>query len=336
MAVYYGERELGRSTNEIAFGKVDLIVPQGPGTNGGASLIEDRLPDGGAAPTPNELNPGTIVLLLPQDQTNKVATTLTLKADPTGGSVTLDQHGLTDLKIYTDAALQEELTLPKTWTNGETSPTTLYMVGSSTSTNLQSSQGTLDLTYKANLAADGGEYSIKDTVGVNLLPVEVKVNSANPPAGTSGAKYENPDRPTKGIADNLFSVWPGEDFTVKVKLPDSFQLPTGLIKWTVAGESIPDNTKEHTFNWNTTGTKHIKISVGESTFNVWVDLPNVGNLSQGDALLAVDPISSSSLALYGAIALTYANQTWPTAVPRLRKDFSVKLVKGVESRWGSC
>jgi hypothetical protein len=173
MGVYYGERELGRSTNEIAFGKVDLIVSQGPGTNGGPPLPEDRLTNGGTAPEPNELTPGTIVLLLPQDQTNKVATTLTLKADPTGGSVTLDQHGLTDLKIYNDGVLQEELTLPKTWTNGDTPPSTLYMVGSSSSTNLQSAQGTLDFTYKATLADDGVEQSIKDTVGVNLLPVQI-------------------------------------------------------------------------------------------------------------------------------------------------------------------
>jgi len=186
MGVYYGERELARSTNEIAFGKVDLIVPQGPGTNGGTPLPEDRLTNGGAAPATNELNPGTFVLLLPQDQTNRVATTLTLKADPTGGSVTLDQHGLTDLKIYTDEALQDELTMPKTWTNGETPPSTLYMVGSSSSTNLQSAQGPLDLTYKANLAASGAEYSIKDTVGVNLLPVQIEVRKkgdAVPPNG---------------------------------------------------------------------------------------------------------------------------------------------------------
>ena len=149
-----------------------------------------------------------------------------------------------------------------------------------------------------------------------LLPVEIKVSSAKPPAGTSGAKYTSPDRPTKGSADNLFSVWPGEDFTVKVKLPESFQLPPGLIKWTVAGGSIPDNTKEHTFNWSTTGTKHVEIKVGQSKFSVWVDLPDVGSLSQGDALFAVDPISSASLALYGVIALTHANQTWPAAVPK--------------------
>ena len=159
--------------DEVTFAKVDLIVPQGPGTNGGTPLPEDRQPAGGTAPATNELTPGTFILLLPQDQTNKVATTLTLKADPTGGSGTLDQHGLTDLKIYSDEALQEELTLPKTWTNGDRPPSTLYMVGSSSSTNLQSAQGTLDLTYKANLAADGGEYSVKDTVGVTLLPIEI-------------------------------------------------------------------------------------------------------------------------------------------------------------------
>jgi len=173
MGVYYGERELARSTNEIAFAKVDLIVSPGPGTNGGTPLPEDRQPAGGTAPATNELNPGTFVLLYGEDQTNRVATTLTLKADPTGGSVTLDQHGLTDLKIYTDEALHEELTLPKTWTYGDTPPSTLYMVGSSSSTNLQSAQGTLDLTYKTTLAADGIEQSIKDTVGVNLLPIEL-------------------------------------------------------------------------------------------------------------------------------------------------------------------
>jgi len=69
--------------------------------------------------------------------------------------------------------LQQQLPIPKTWADGETSPTTLYMVGSSSSTNLESASGTLDLTYKATLAADGIEQSIKDTVGVTLLPVEV-------------------------------------------------------------------------------------------------------------------------------------------------------------------
>jgi hypothetical protein len=173
LSIDYGQKEQGESDDEIAFGKVDLIVPQGPGTNGGTSLIEDRQTDGGTAPTPNELDPGTIVLLFSQDQTNRVSTKLTLNADPTGGSLTLEQHGLTDLKIYTDKALLQELPIPKTWEDGDPPPTSLYMVGISSSTNLQSAQGTLDLTYKTTLAANGMEHSIKDTVGVNLLPIEI-------------------------------------------------------------------------------------------------------------------------------------------------------------------
>jgi hypothetical protein len=213
MGVYYGERELARSTNEIAFGKVDLIVSQGPGTNGGPPLPEDRQPNGGTAPTPNELDPGTIALLYHQDQTNRVATTLTLKGDPTGGSVTLDQHGLTDLKIYSDGALHEELTLPKTWTNGDTPPSTLYMVGSSSSTNLQSAQGTLDLIYKTTLAADGGEYSIKDAVGVTLLPFELisdlnnngMIDGGDRTLKSDGAKPEATDEQKEKATEYIFA-----------------------------------------------------------------------------------------------------------------------------------
>jgi hypothetical protein len=174
----YLQNTLTNSPNEIAFGKVDLIVPQGPSTNGGPPLPEDRQPNGGTAPATNELNPGTIVLFYHQDQTNRVATKLTLKADPTGGSLKLEKTGLDDLKIYTNSDLQSTpLSLPKTWGDGDPSPTTLYMVGSSSASNLQSAQGTLDLTYKTTLAADGIEQSIKDTVGVNLLPVSIAVDA---------------------------------------------------------------------------------------------------------------------------------------------------------------
>jgi hypothetical protein len=106
-----------------------------------------------------------------------------------------------------------------------------------------------------------------------LLPVEIKVNSANPPAGTAGAKYSNPDRPINGNADNLFSVWRGEDLTVKMKLLDSFQLPSGLIKWIVAGESIPDNTKEHTFDWGAKGAKHIEFKLENPSFQFGLICP---------------------------------------------------------------
>jgi hypothetical protein len=235
MGVYYGERELARSDDEIAFAKVDLIVPPGPGNNGGTPLPEDRQPAGGTAPATNELNPGTFVLLLPQDQTNRVATTLTLKADPTGGSVTLDQHGLTDLKIYTDEVLQDELTMPKTWTNGETSPTTLYMVGSSSSTNLQSAQGTLDLTYKANLAASGAEYSVKDTVGVNLLPIEVEVIHTEKMRDDNGVELYTT------VSPGIDTLLRDEIANLRIKIP-----PFGTADWDLKIDLEPTDMKTQT------------------------------------------------------------------------------------------
>lgn len=153
---------------------------------------------------------------------------------------------------------------------------------------------------------------------LNLLPIEMKVNSANPPAGTAGGKYSDPDRPTRGSADNLFSVWPEEDFTVKIQLPDTFQLPPGLIKWSVQGESIsiPDNTKEFTFNWATPGLRRIEIRIGESIFLVWVDLPDVGTLNQNEAAMAVDPFSALAIAAHAATAILYANNSYPISPKR--------------------
>ncbi len=264
-----------RCCDEIAFAKVDLIVSPGPGTNGGTPLPEDRLTKGGTAPTPNELDPGSIVLLLPQDQTNKVATTLTLKADPTGGSVTLDQHGLTDLKIYSDGALQDELTMPKTWTNGETPPSTLYMVGSSSSTNLQSAQGTLDLTYKANLAANGGEYSIKDTVGVTLLPIEMKVVDRDDPKKKWGSeKDHNASKPVyagESCGDMVSwklggtDTWGSTVFTWTAEGPggETITGPTGAGKneWTI--NDADQDTATNWLKWKP-GKWKIKVQIGST------------------------------------------------------------------------
>ena len=49
-----------------------------------------------------------------------------------------------------------------------------------------------------------------------------------------------------------------------------------------------------------------------------VDLPNVGNTSQGDALLALDPITFASVVLYGVEAMNYSNDkaNFPTDTPK--------------------
>jgi hypothetical protein len=148
---------------------------------------------------------------------------------------------------------------------------------------------------------------------INLLPIEIKVSSANSPTGSAPKYTVTPETPKQGNADNLFSVWPGEDFTVKVKLPDSLQLPSGLIKWNVPGESIAENSKEHTFNWSSAGTKKIEVKVAETKFYIWVDVPDVGSIDQNQAAQQM-PLIAPSMFVYATNATTYTN-TLP-ATPR--------------------
>jgi hypothetical protein len=55
---------------------------------------------------------------------------------------------------------------------------------------------------------------------------------------------------------------------------------------------------------------------GEQKFKVVVDLPNVGNVSQADALLAVEPISGGLIVAYGFESMNYTNSAYPNAVPK--------------------
>ena len=146
-----------------------------------------------------------------------------------------------------------------------------------------------------------------------LLPVQIKVSSADSPS-TSAPKYA--EAPEEGNADNLFSVWLGEDFTVKVKLPESFQLPPNLIKWNVPGENIPDNTKEYTFNWTAVGTKRIEVQVGESTFEIWVDVPHVGDVGQLQAIVTMPPWATAQIGSWGTFAQNYCNTHYPESPKR--------------------
>lgn len=162
--------------------------------------------------------------------------------------------------------------------------------------------------------------AIKDdrTHGVLLLPIEIKATSHGfPPTGLQG-KYDK--TPKKGSVDNLISVWPSEEITLTIEIPEPFKSnpPPGLISWNAPGHTVPDQTTEYKFKWTDTGTKTVTITVGSSTFKVVIDHPNVGNTSQGDALLAIDPISAASIVLYGVQAMNYSNNpaNFPTVTPK--------------------
>lgn len=151
-----------------------------------------------------------------------------------------------------------------------------------------------------------------------LLPLAIKATSNGfPPTGLAG-KYRS--APEKSSVDNLISVWPTEELKITIELPEPFKSnpPVGLINWNVTGYTVPRQTSEFTFNWLNTGFKRITINVGRSAFNVVVDVPDVGNISQGDALLALDPITAASVVAFGLNAINYTNDpaNFPSVVPK--------------------
>jgi hypothetical protein len=99
-------------------------------------------------------------------------------------------------------------------------------------------------------------------------------------------------------------------------LPESFQLPPNLIKWNVPGENIPDNAKEHTFNWTAVGTKRIEVQIGESKFEIWVDVPHVGDVGQAQAIATMPPWATAQIGAWAVFAQDYCNANYPVSPKR--------------------
>lgn len=181
---------------------------------------------------------------------------------------------------------------------------------------MSQSGNTPKVTIQMNFVVEGNDKPISWTGA--LLPVQIKATSNGfPPTGLPG-KYSS--TPEKGSVDNLISVWPAEELKITIDIPEPFKSnpPAGLISWNAPDHTVPDQTTEFTFSWLDTGTKTIQITIGGSTFKVVVDVPNVGNISQGDALLALDPITAASVVAFGIEAMNYSNDpaNFPSVVPK--------------------
>ena len=171
-----------------------------------------------------------------------------------------------------------------------------------------------EVKIQLNIAVEGKDKPTSSTA--SLLPFEVKATSHGfPPTGIPGKYNRTPER---GSVDNLIAVWPGEEITLTVDLPEPFKSnPTpGLISWDAPDHNVPANSTEFRFKWMDTGVKTVVINVGSSEFKVVIDLPNVGNTSQFDAVLAIDPLSAASILLYANWAQSYAQTQYPSVVPK--------------------
>jgi hypothetical protein len=76
-------------------------------------------------------------------------------------------------------------------------------------------------------------------------------------------------------------------------------LPDGYITWESTGFTIPNNSTNYTFTWSGTGIKEIDIVVAGAANKIYVDVPDVGSLSEQAALGLVPPIPRTLIVASG-------------------------------------
>ena len=170
-----------------------------------------------------------------------------------------------------------------------------------------------------------GEYDADEPhrlLYVDIPKVQLKVTHPVPPGSPTGSvpKYDHPT-PTTGSADNLFATWDNEPLRIDVQIEPAelaASLPPGFITWSAAGFSIPDNTTNYTFTWPSTGTKDVTVNFPQCgiTKKVYIDVPNVGALSQGQVALLLPPAVTLAIYANGYWAETYANSTYTACARR--------------------
>jgi hypothetical protein len=157
-------------------------------------------------------------------------------------------------------------------------------------------------------ATNIGDGVLPSSVMVGILPYKIEVTSSDSPTGST-PKYT--DSPNSGNATNLFSVWPDEKFEVQISGLDPMILPDDFIVWNIAGESIDPNTLSHEFQWNAPGRKWLPFQVGVKQHKIWVDVPDVGEVSQADAVLSMPPWATAQIGAWAVYTLDYANNNYP-------------------------
>ncbi len=170
----------------------------------------------------------------------------------------------------------------------------------------------------ARFTADVGIES--ETARVTRIPVNIKVHQevSSAPSG-SAEKYKH--APQDDNASNLFSVWQDERVTIELDgvAPYSSRLPAGYITWTADGHTIPDNSASHEFSWSTTGRKTVTIAMGGHSFEVLFDVPDVGTVTQTEAVanvVTLPPWASAQIGSWATYTTIETNAMYPEPTPK--------------------
>jgi hypothetical protein len=168
LQILYKGIPIGKNEDEIAFNEFDIAISS---SGNGADLAEDRMPGGkGAAPSPNEVDPGSVII---SGTSGGIRSKLTLRGKAKEGSYQLSSSNSSAFAIYDAAEGGNTIALPQTLSATELDSKTYYV--GSVGNAKESSTGMLTLTYQLPLKTNTAVHKLEDKVKVSLLPVDLDI-----------------------------------------------------------------------------------------------------------------------------------------------------------------
>jgi len=169
LQILYKGIPIGKNEDEIAFNEFDIAISS---SGNGADLAEDRMPGGkGAAPSPNEMDPGGIIIATGSSagKNGGIRSKLTLRGKAKEGNYQLTGSNPSGFALYDAAEGGNAIALPQTLSATELGSKTYYVgrVGNSPASS------TLTLTYQLPLKKSAAVHKLEDKVKVGLLLVKV-------------------------------------------------------------------------------------------------------------------------------------------------------------------
>jgi hypothetical protein len=219
LQILYKGIPIGKNEDEIAFNEFDIAISS---SGNGADLAEDRMPGGkGAAPSPNEIDPGSVII---SGTSGGIRSKLTLRGKAKEGSYQLTGSNPSGFALYDAAEGGNAIALPQTLSATELGNKTYYV--GSVGNAKESSTGMLTLTYQIPLKTSEAVYKLEDKVSIiqrsepiegKIIAVDLKnpLRKANPDQKLVLVKYGGngrqalisalPDAPKDG-----YPIWYGE------------------------------------------------------------------------------------------------------------------------------
>ncbi len=157
-----------------------------------------------------------------------------------------------------------------------------------------------------------------DSANLIVIRIQPKVTSIQG-TNTSLNSSQYVNSPPMGPANNLLGLWHEDKMKITVEIEPGYvaqSLPSNFIVWRASGFTVPTNSLEWTFQWNSPGIRIVSISFPQlgCSSRIVIDQPDVGDVSEAEAR-GEDGVRTPWVIAYGYEAVTWSGELSSTLGP---------------------